>query len=180
MGFCIFNNIAVAAAHLRDEHGVERVLVVDWDVHHGNGTEHAFYDSPDVLYLSVHQYPHYPGTGAAGDRGAGRGEGFNLNVPMAAGADDAAYLAVFNEVFVPRAKEFRPEFVLISAGFDAHLNDPLAGMRVTEEGFRQMTRLVRELAEESAGGRIVSFLEGGYHPEAMPRSVAAHLEELGK
>jgi len=180
MGFCIFNNIAVAAAYARKRHGIARVLVVDWDVHHGNGTEHAFYGSKGVSYFSVHQYPHYPGTGAAGDEGVGEGEGFTLNVPLAGGADDDVYVGVFADRLLPHARDFRPELILISAGFDAHRSDPLAGMQVTEDGFREMTRFVCDLADETAQGRVVSFLEGGYHPQAMPRSVEAHLRQMGE
>ncbi len=179
LGFCIFNNVAIAAAYImRKQHGIDRVLIVDWDVHHGNGTEHAFYDSPDVLYFSIHQYPHYPGTGAAGDDGIGRGKGFNVNVPLPAGADDGVYIDIFNENLIPRARGFRPGFILISAGFDAHAGDPLAGMRVTDEGYREMTRLLCGLADETAAGRVVSFLEGGYNLETMPRAAAAHVEEM--
>lgn len=176
MGFCLLNHVAVAARYLQKEHGVRRVLIVDWDVHHGNGTQEIFYKDPSVFYFSTHQFPFYPGTGAASERGQGQGLGTTLNVPMDEGSGDSEYVSVFEKVLVPAAETFRPEFVLISAGFDAHREDPLAGMKVTEEGFSQLTRIVKEIF----GGRIVSVLEGGYHLSALPRSVAAHLEELLK
>ncbi|MCK4548153.1 MAG: histone deacetylase [Candidatus Eisenbacteria sp.] len=180
MGFCLFNNIAIAAVYIQKKHKIERVLILDWDVHHGNGTEHTFCESSDVFYASIHQYPHYPGTGAARDC-TGRGKrGFTLNVPLPAGSGDDAYIEALKEEILPRAREFKPGFVLISAGFDAHRMDPLAGMELTDDGYRGMTRMLCELAEETAGGRVVSFLEGGYDLSAMPRSVAAHIEELGR
>jgi len=178
MGFCLFNNVAIAAEYVRKKHGIERVLIVDWDVHHGNGTEHSFADSADVAYFSIHQFPHYPGTGAAGDDGTGEGKGFTVNVPMSAGAGDEEFIAAFNERFLPKAREFKPTFVLISAGFDAHRSDPLSALQVSEDGYREMTRMLCELADETAGGRVVSFLEGGYSLTAMPSAAAAHIEEL--
>ena len=180
MGFCLFNNVAIAAECARKRHGIERVLIVDWDVHHGNGTEHTFYDSPDVSYFSIHQFPHYPGSGAAGDDGTGEGEGFTVNIPLPAGAGDKEYIAAFNDRFLPAAREFRPEFILISAGFDAHRSDPLSAMQVTEDGYRRMTRMLCELADETAAGRVVSFLEGGYDLTAMPRAAGVHIEEMGR
>ena len=179
MGFCLFNNVAIAAAYLRKKHGIGRVLIVDWDVHHGNGTEHTFYDSPDVFYFSVHQYPHYPGTGAAGDQGAGEGKGHTMNIPLPAGTGDEAYIGAFHDRLLPAAEEFRPEFVLISAGFDAHGADPLSAMQVTEDGYRRMTRMLCDLADGTAAGRVVSFLEGGYSLTAMPRAAGVHVEEMG-
>jgi len=178
LGFCLFNNVAIAAKRMLEKKDVERVLIVDWDVHHGNGTQHMFEDDPSVFYFSIHEWPFYPGTGAAGERGRGRGEGTTLNVPAPAGWGDAEYLRTFREVLRPHALDFDPDFVLVSAGFDAHVADPLAEMRVTEEGYRGMTREVMKIADECCDGRLVSLLEGGYDPGALPRSVAAHLETL--
>jgi acetoin utilization deacetylase AcuC-like enzyme len=178
LGFCLFNNVAVLARWLLQRPGIERVLIVDWDVHHGNGTQRAFEEDPSVFYFSIHQWPYYPGTGAAAEKGRGAGEGTTLNVPAPAGWGDDEYRRVFEKVLEPAATEFDPDFVLVSAGFDAHAEDPLAGMRVTETGYRAMTRTVMEIADKCAGGRVVSLLEGGYHHEALPRAVAAHLEML--
>lgn len=177
LGFCLFNNAAILARHLRDR-GLARVLIIDWDVHHGNGTQHIFEDDPSVFYFSIHQWPYYPGTGAATERGRGKGEGTTLNVPAPAGWGDDEYIEVFRHVLMPAAFDFDPQFVIVSAGFDAHASDPLAEMRVTEVGYRGMTHAAMEIAEECCEGRLVSLLEGGYDPEALPRSVAAHLETL--
>lgn len=178
MGFCLFNNVALAAAHLRARHGLERVLVVDWDVHHGNGTQHSFYRDPHVFFVSSHQYPFYPGTGAATEVGAGDGEGFTVNLPFPGGYGDAEYVESFLEIVEPIARRFDPEFVLVSAGFDAHLRDPLASMRVTEEGFAALARIVLRVARECAKDRCVALLEGGYDLTALVRSVDAVLGEM--
>jgi acetoin utilization deacetylase AcuC-like enzyme len=178
MGFCLFNNVAVAARYLQRHHGIGRVLVVDWDVHHGNGTQAAFWTDPSVFYFSIHQYPYYPGTGAADERGAGEGEGTTLNRPVGAGCGDKEYLQVFEADLVPAAEAFGPDFVLVSAGFDAHRDDPLAGMAVTSDGFGRLSAVVRNLADRLCGGRLVSVLEGGYDLDALAESVAAHLEAL--
>ena len=178
MGFCLFNNVAIAARYIQKKHELSKVLIVDWDVHHGNGTQAAFYDDPTVFYFSVHQYPFYPGSGSRGEKGTGEGLGFTLNVPLPAGSGDAEYKQVFQESLKPAALQFRPDFVLISAGFDAHRHDLLGGMSVTKEGFAEMTRLVREIADECCGGRIVSMLEGGYELEGLAESTEAHLRAL--
>jgi acetoin utilization deacetylase AcuC-like enzyme len=178
MGFCLFNNVAVAAAALRAECAVERVLVVDWDVHHGNGTQHIFEDDPAVFYYSSHQMPLYPGTGYARERGKGRGVGTTLNVPLAPGDGDDRFLGALTDALVPAMERFRPQFVLISAGFDAHGADPLGGLRVTTEAFAEATRIVRGIADRFAAGRVVSALEGGYDLEALAASTAIHLETL--
>jgi acetoin utilization deacetylase AcuC-like enzyme len=178
MGFCLFNNVAVAARYIQKKYGLERVLIVDWDVHHGNGTQHTFEDDPSVLFFSTHQYPYYPGTGRATEQGRGAGEGFTINVPMEAGEGDDEYRAVFHRALVPAADRFRPEFVLISAGFDAHKDDPLAGMGLTEEGYADLTRIVTGIATRYAQGRILSSLEGGYNLGALARSVDAHIKVL--
>jgi acetoin utilization deacetylase AcuC-like enzyme len=177
MGFCLLNSVAVAAAALRRE-GLERVLVVDWDVHHGNGTQHLFEEDPSVFYFSVHQWPLYPGTGAASERGRGAGVGATLNCPLPPGAGDDAFLAVLRVDLAQAARAFRPDLVLISAGFDAHAADPLAALSVSTRAFGEATRIVRDLAEETAGGRLVSVLEGGYDLDALGASAAAHLAAL--
>ena len=178
MGFCLFNNVAVAAAHLRAEEGVERVLIVDWDVHHGNGTQHAFEEDPTVFYFSVHQFPLYPGTGGPRETGSGAGKGATLNCPIPPGAGDAEFLGALGDRLVPAADAFRPDFVLVSAGFDPHAADPLASLEVTTPAFAEATRIVRDLAERHAGGRIVSVLEGGYHLEALEECVSVHVAAL--
>jgi len=178
MGFCLFNNVALAAAHLRAAHGLERVLVVDWDVHHGNGTQHAFYRDPNVLFISSHQYPFYPGTGAAREVGSGEGEGFTLNLPFPAGYGDAQYVRAFLDVVEPVARRFAPQFLLVSAGFDAHRRDPLAGMQVSEQGFAKLARVLLRVARDVCGNRLVAVLEGGYDLEALTRSVEGVLGEM--
>ena len=178
MGFCLFNNAAVGAAHLRRRHGLERILVVDWDLHHGNGTQLMFERDPSVLFVSSHQYPFYPGTGAMNESGRGDGEGYTVNLALPAGADDAVYVDAFARVVVPLAHRYEPDFVLISAGFDAHARDPLGDMHVTAAGFRRLTRLLQEVAVEQCGGRIAAVLEGGYDLQAIRASSQAVLAEL--
>jgi acetoin utilization deacetylase AcuC-like enzyme len=178
MGFCLFNNVAIGAAYLRRSHRIERVLVVDWDVHHGNGTQHLFEEDPSVLYFSVHQWPLYPGTGAATERGRGAGLGATVNCPIPAGSGDAVFLGTLRDSLVPAAELFRPEFVLVSAGFDAHRADPLGGLRVSTEAYAEATRIVRDLADRFAEGRLVSALEGGYDLDALADSVATHVATL--
>ena len=178
MGFCLFNNVAIAARSLRERHGLDRVLIVDWDVHHGNGTQHSFEDDRGVLYVSTHQYPFYPGTGGVDEVGVGEGEGFTLNVPLPAGCGDGEFLDAFVRVIDPVCRQFEPQFVLVSAGFDAHLRDPLAGMRVSEEGFGCLARVLLRIAAEHAGGRFAAVLEGGYDLDALRGSVARVLDEM--
>jgi len=178
MGFCIFNNVAIGARYVQGKYKLPRVLIVDWDVHHGNGTEAEFYDDPNVLYFSVHQYPFYPGTGAESDRGRGEGLGSTINVPLPAGSGGGVYLEAFEKVLRPAAMEFRPDFVFISAGFDAHRHDLLGGMDLTAEGFAELTEVVMEIAEKCCEGRLVSVLEGGYNIEALAACVEAHIRVL--
>ena len=180
MGFCFFNNVAIAAAWLLRHRGLKRVMIVDWDVHHGNGTQEMFYTSPEVLYVSTHQYPHYPGTGSLHEIGAGRGEGYTVNAPMPADFGDDEYLHFFDDFILPIGRQFNPEFILVSSGFDGHWRDPLAQMRVTEDGFVAMARRVKKLAAECCGGKMVAALEGGYDLEALVNSGRAVLEELGR
>ena len=180
MGFCVFNNVAVAARYIQKKYEFARVLIVDWDVHHGNGTQAAFYDDPTVFYFSVHQYPFYPGTGAASEKGTGKGLNFTLNVPLPAGCGDAEYQKVFEEKLRPAALNFKPDFILISSGFDAQVNDPIGGMSVTPEGFTSLTRIVMDIARKCCSDRIVSVLEGGYNLEQLAASTAAHIRTMMK
>jgi acetoin utilization deacetylase AcuC-like enzyme len=177
MGFCFFNNIAIAAEEAISR-GAERVLIVDWDVHHGNGTQAAFYDRPDVFYFSTHQWPLFPGTGASSETGEGRGEGATLNVPMPAGCGDDDYIDVYDTVLRPATDEFQPDLILVSAGFDAHRDDPLAGMEVTAEGFGRIAAIVGDIAADHCDGRLGLFLEGGYDLDALSSSVLRCIDVL--
>ncbi|MEO8552244.1 MAG: histone deacetylase, partial [Kofleriaceae bacterium] len=177
MGFCLLNNVAAAAAAARAA-GAARVAIVDWDVHHGNGTQDIFWDDPSVLYMSVHQFPYYPGTGAPSEIGGSNALGATLNVGLPAGSRDADYAAVFDHVFVPKLDDFKPDLILISAGFDAFEHDPLAGMRVTHAGFAQMAARLRAAADRLAHGRIVAVLEGGYDLDGLGGGMTATLNAL--
>ncbi|MES1240384.1 MAG: histone deacetylase [Acidobacteriota bacterium] len=180
MGFCFFNGVAVAAEHLLRRHGAERVAIFDWDVHHGNGTQHLFESRADVFYASTHQYPFYPGTGAASETGIGEGEGATLNVPLPAGTGDERYEEAIRGRVIPAIRDFRPDVLLVSAGYDAWKHDPLGGMEVTEEGFRNWGAWMRELADEVCGGRLLAVLEGGYDLASLPLLVEASLEGMMK
>jgi len=175
MGFCLFNGVAIAARALQQQAGVEKVLILDWDVHHGNGTQHSFEDDPSILYVSTHQFPFYPGTGAVDQAGTGMGIGATVNVPMPPGCGDYEYIAVFQQILAPAALAFDPDFILVSCGFDAHESDPLGSMQITAEGYRAMTKIVREIAETTCNGRIVYVLEGGYAARGLTEGTSAVL-----
>jgi acetoin utilization deacetylase AcuC-like enzyme len=180
MGFCLFSNIAIAARYLQKRHGVGRVAIVDFDVHHGNGTQAAFLEDPFVLFISIHQHPEtcYPGTGFAWETGEGSAVGSTLNIPMNPGATDSDYHTEFESKIIPKLDAFRPEILLISAGFDAHTDDPLAKVDLTEHGFEMMTKMLADVAKAHCRGQIVSTLEGGYHLGALSRSLVRHLKAL--
>lgn len=178
MGFCLFNNIAIAANSALVEHGLDRVLIVDWDVHHGNGTQDMFWEDEQVGFFSIHRFPFYPGTGDADETGSGRGLGYTRNLPIAYGRPRDEYLSTFQSNLEDFAAKVRPQLILISAGFDAHRQDPVGSLQLETEDFAELTRAVRALADVYCGGRIVSLLEGGYHPQRLAESVAVHLEGL--
>jgi acetoin utilization deacetylase AcuC-like enzyme len=177
MGFCLFNSVAVAARHAIDQRSLERVMILDWDVHHGNGTNDIFHDTDQVLFVSIHQSPLYPGSGPASDVGSGPGAGYTVNLPVPAGSGDDLYLSLVQHAVIPLARAFDPQLVLISAGYDAHQDDPLAGCRVTEAGYASMTAAMLD-ASRSLGAPLGCVLEGGYSLRALAQSVAATLETL--
>lgn len=179
MGFCYFNNVAIAATYLQKQHDIDRIMIIDWDVHHGNGTQHIFEENPSVFYISLHQDPSscYPGTGWSQETGSGKGKGYTLNFPMPPGSSDKEYLKAMDHI-ERTMDHFKPQFVLISAGFDAHMADPLAHIRLTKKGYESLTRSVKNIAESYAKGRIVSVLEGGYNMEALKESLEAHITVL--
>ena len=178
MGFCLFNNVAIATKYALARYGLDHVVIIDFDVHHGNGTQAAFYDDPRVLYISTHEYPFYPGTGGIEETGSGAGKGTTVNIPLPAGCGDSEYLRVFEQIIVPATRRFGAQLILVSAGYDPHWADELAMMQVTTSGFAQMVRIIKGLADELCGGRLVFTLEGGYNLEALSYSVAATLAVL--
>jgi acetoin utilization deacetylase AcuC-like enzyme len=177
-GFCLFNNIAVGAQYGLTKLGMERIFIIDWDLHHGNGTQHSFYDSDQVLYCSTHQYPYFPGSGGLQEVGSGKGEGYTINVPLHGGQDDPAFARIFNELIAPLARSYKPDCIMVSAGYDTYVSDPLGTMAVTAEGYAYMTRVLVELAEELCDGRLVLVLEGGYNLEGLRDGMLATLKEM--
>ena len=178
MGFCLYNNVAIGARWAMQEYGLKRVMIVDWDLHHGNGTQHSFYETNKVLYLSSHQYPYYPGTGAMLETGKGGGDGFTVNVPLAGGQGDMEFARIYNELVVPVARAYQPELILVSCGFDIYNGDPLGAMQVSPDGFAWMTRKMVEVAEEVCNGKLLITLEGGYNLTGMRDGALAVLAEL--
>jgi len=180
MGFCLFNNAAIAARYLQKKYSLDKVLIVDWDVHHGNGTQEVFYEDNHVFFFSTHQWPWYPWTGSFEETGRGKGAGATLNVPLPAGSGDGELEVAFRNKLAPAMKKFKPDFIIVSAGFDSWNGDPLGRFRVTEEGYRTLTRILLQIAAEHAGGRLVSALEGGYSLKGLSKAVPAHIETLTK
>jgi acetoin utilization deacetylase AcuC-like enzyme len=178
MGFCLFNNVAIAAAYAKEQYGLKRILIVDWDLHHGNGTQRAFFDDPGVLFFSSHQYPYYPGSGGVHEVGSGKGEGYNVNAPFPPGFGDAEYFAVYSKILAPIALKYKPELVLVSAGFDPYVKDPLGGMKLTGEGFGALAGIVQDIARQACDGKVLMTLEGGYDPEGLRNGVRAVLQTL--
>jgi acetoin utilization deacetylase AcuC-like enzyme len=180
MGYCLFNNVAIAARYLQKKHKIEKVLIIDWDVHHGNGTQDIFFEDGSVFFFSTHQWPWYPWTGSAEETGSGKGEGTTLNVPLPAGSGDKDLIAAFENKLRPAARAFKPDAILISAGFDSRTGDPLGRFRVTDAGYQRLTQILLEIAQENAEGRLISSLEGGYSLEGLSKAVPAHIVTLMK
>ncbi len=178
MGFCLFNNVAIGARYAQEYHKLKRVLIVDWDLHHGNGTQHSFEENPSILYFSTHQHPYYPGSGAFHEAGRGRGEGFTVNVPLSPRHGDGEYVAIFEKIMKPVAMEFNPELILVSAGIDIFENDPLGSMFVSRDGFAALTRSIMDVAQKCCDGKVVITLEGGYDLDGLRASVKSVLKEL--
>lgn len=179
MGFCIFNNVAIAA-NFAKRMGLNKILIVDWDLHHGNGTQNIFYEDEKVLYFSIHQYPYYPGTGAIQEIGKGKGKGYTINVPILSGCGDSDYQYIFEEILIPVAEKYKPEIVFVSAGFDAHYLDPLGGMQLSCKGYEKLTEIIKNIAEKFSGGKIVVALEGGYNLDALANSVLFVINSLAE
>ncbi len=177
-GFCIFNNIAITARFLQNECGINKIAIVDWDVHHGNGTQHTFYDDDSVYYISLHQFPHFPGTGSIHEKGRGRGEGYTLNLPMSMGDGDSEYRHAFKTRIIPELEKYEPEFILISAGYDAHRADPLSSICLTTGMYHEMTAMLNGIARNFCKGRLMAILEGGYNLDALGNAVTKTLEAM--
>ncbi|MBI5416591.1 histone deacetylase [Candidatus Poribacteria bacterium] len=180
MGFCLFNNIAIGARYAQKKYNLKKILIIDWDAHHGNGTQEIFYNDPSVLYFSIHQFPHYPGTGKKEETGSGAGKGFTVNVPVKTGISEEEFIEKFSKTLLPKANEFQPDLIMISAGFDSHKEDFLAQLPLTDSGFVKLTEIVKKIAKENCQCKIISVLEGGYNLKALARSVCLHIESLMK
>jgi acetoin utilization deacetylase AcuC-like enzyme len=178
MGFCLFNNVAIGAKYALKKYGLDKILLIDWDLHHGNATQHTFYDDREVLYFSTHQYPYYPGTGGFDEVGANEGKGFNVNVPLSPGPGDDDYAGIYIDILKPITLEYKPQLILVSAGFDIYFDDPLGGMGVTPAGFARLTKIIMELAKQACEGKTLFILEGGYHLDGLRDSVEAVFLEL--
>ena len=178
MGFCLFNNVAIAAKYIQSKYSLDRIVIIDWDVHHGNGTQDAFYDDPSVMYFSMHRYPFYPGTGAEEETGKDSGSGFTINIPLSYNTEPQEYLKFFEEILEKRIKPFKPQFILISSGFDAYRLDPISGLSLEASDYNKLTKLTQNVAKYCCDGRIVSCLEGGYHLLDLPKCIEEHLNGL--
>jgi len=178
MGFCLFNNVAIAAKYIQSRYSLDRIVIIDWDVHHGNGTQDAFYDDPSVMYFSMHRYPFYPGTGAEKETGKDSGSGFTINIPLAYNTEPQEYLKLFEDILEKRIKPFKPQFILISSGFDAYRLDPISGLSLEASDYNKLTKLTQNIAIDCCDGRIVSCLEGGYHLLGLPKCIEEHLNGL--